>query len=184
MILTSGAGRVWMQFNAHHSSFLLFDGKKITTSHDMGLPRRELAGAEAGSKRSMGNDSCCQWFCKHGVEKVWASLGRVKANQDKGLCAWFNARFNNFLSLRCAGKRSPEGPMSCFLFVSEHFTDDMGLMHFSVLFHYFTDMGVAVFRVCPTTPTSSAGITKKRICHGLCRSIVSMKHDFLPSGQI
>ena len=117
MILTSGAGRVWMQFNAHHSSFLLFDGKKITTSHDMGLPRRELAGAEAGSKRSMGNDSCCQWFCKHGVEKVWASLGRVKANHEKGLGAsWlksktgrfsrrFSAHLSNFLLLRCVGKR-------------------------------------------------------------------------------
>ena len=39
---------------------------------------------------------------------------------------------------------------------SMHFTDDMGLVRFSV-FHFADDMGVCVFRVRPTIPMSSAG---------------------------
>jgi len=46
---------------------------------------------------------------------------------------------------------------SCVMFLfSRHFTDDTGLMHFSVFFHFAHDMGVYVFWVCPTTPASSA----------------------------
>ena len=42
----------------------------------------------------------------------------------------------------------------CFL---AHFTNDTGLVHFSVFVHFAHDMGVCIFRVCPTTPMTSAG---------------------------
>ena len=46
----------------------------------------------------------------------------------------------------------------CFFF-PRHFTDDTGLMHFSVFFHFADDMEVCVCWVCPATPMSSAGST-------------------------
>ena len=49
----------------------------------------------------------------------------------------------------------------CRCFFSKHFTDDTGLMQFSVLFHFADNMGVCMSLVFvwvrPTTPMSSAG---------------------------
>ena len=110
-----GVGRVWRSSNAHLNIFLLLRcvGKR-NLPHEMELPRWQVAGTQEGSKWSMGRGLGSQelgiglgWFRK-GQNKAWKGVWVFKVPKSVvgRVSRQCNAHLNNFLLLRCVGKRN------------------------------------------------------------------------------